>query len=387
MSEAPAISRPVRIDALTGLRILPALAVLLSHLKAPAWAGPYFKAFLDSGYFGVTLFFVLSGFVLTHNYFERIAREFSLRLLGSYFVARLARVYPLYLLMLVWVTFPELWLGTLDKALWWKHVLALQAWTGTLRHAYAFNAPGWSISVEFLLYASFPLLVWLLRPALSHPRRLLIALLVVAAAMTALTSYFYLQGYADLPWEDPNSSHRWLYRNPLCRLGDFLLGMLAARLLVYRDAIPQRLVRWGGVLSAATILGLMCWPAHVYTAASWDISYALPATALIFCLAAAPSSAGSRWLSTKPLLLLGEASYALYLCHVNMLNRMSLGKLPPEAWPLTQALTILLVVVIAIGLHVAIERPARELLRGWFDPVARAPARNQRWAFLARNSS
>jgi peptidoglycan/LPS O-acetylase OafA/YrhL len=205
--------------------------------------------------------------------------------------------------------------------------------------------------------------------------------------MTALTSYFYLQGYADLPWEDPNSSHRWLYRNPLCRLGDFLLGMLAARLLVYRDAIPQRLVRWGGVLSAATILGLLCWPAHVYTAASWDISYALPATALIFCLAAAPSSAGSRWLSTKPLLLLGEASYALYLCHVNMLNRMSLGKLPPEAWPLTQALTILLVVVIAIGLHVAIERPARELLRGWFDPVARAAARNQRWAFLARNSS
>jgi peptidoglycan/LPS O-acetylase OafA/YrhL len=49
---------------------------------------------------------------------------------------------------------------------------------------------------------------------------------------------------------------------------------------------------------------------------------------------------------------------------------MSLGRLPPEAWLVTHALTILLVVAIAVGLHVAIERPSRELLRNWFDPLA-----------------
>jgi len=374
MNDAPLVagaSRAPRIDALTGLRIFPALAVLLSHLRKPPGAGPYLKAFLDSGYAGVTVFFVLSGFVLTHNYFDRFLRQFSLRLVVSYFVARLARVYPLYLLLLVWVSFPALWLGTVNGSLWLKHALALQAWTGTLQNAYTFNAPGWSISVEFFLYACFPLLVFLLLPVLRKPRRISIALLIVVALMVAFTAYFYRSGYADLPWEDPHSSHRWLYRNPCCRLGDFLLGMLTARLVANQSGISRAVLQWGAALSTAVIVALMCWPAHVYSAASWDVSYALPAAALIFCLASMPASSRG-WLAARPLILLGEASYALYLCHVNMMRRMSLGRLPDDAWLAANGLTILLVVAFAIGLHVSIERPAREGLRSLFDPLARS---------------
>jgi len=367
--EVPRIACAPRIDALTGLRILPALGVLLSHLKAPPWAGPHVKAFLDSGYAGVTIFFVLSGFVLTHNYFDRLAQP-SAKRVWSYLVARLARVYPLYLLMLVWLSFSALWRGTVDKPLWWTHALALQAWTGTLGEAYAFNAPGWSISVEFFLYACFPLFVWVLGPALRRPRNVAAVLLVVVCGMAVTTGYFYVKGYAALPPDDPSSSHRWLFRNPLCRMGDFLLGMGTARFLALRAPIPERLLRWGGLLGVVLIVAIMCWPAHVYSAVSWDVSYALPATALIFCLAATPSSLGSRWLATKPLLLLGEASYALYLCHVHALDRLSLGRLPADAWLAMHALTITLVVAFAVGLHVAIERPARELLRAWLDPFA-----------------
>jgi peptidoglycan/LPS O-acetylase OafA/YrhL len=380
-------SRAPRIDALTGLRIFPALIVLLSHLKPPAWAGPQLKAFLTSGYAGVTFFFVLSGFVLTHNYFDRFVRGFSLRLVISYFVARLARVYPLYLLLLVWVTFPELWLGKLNDSLWWDHTLALQAWTGTLRDAYAFNAPGWSISVEMFLYACFPVLVFLLLPLLRKPLRAGVALALVVVVMALLTAYFYRSGYATLPWEDPHSSHRWLYRNPLCRLGDFLLGMFAARLVATWTGLPRRALQAGALLSTAAIVALMCWPEHVYSAVSWDFSYALPAALLIFCLASAPASWGTRWLGTKPLMLLGEASYALYLCHVQALGRLKAGKLPPEAWLATNGLTILLVVAFAVGLHVSIERPARELLRTLLDPLAWREAAARRAARRAAASA
>jgi len=315
-------ARAPRIDALTGLRILPALAVLLSHVGAPPWAGPHLSAFFDSGYAGVTVFFVLSGFVLTHNYFDRFVGQFSARLVVSYFAARLVRVYPLYLLVLVWVTFPALWQGPLNHELWLKHALGLQAWLGTLEDVYAFNGPGWSISVEFFLYVSFPLLVSLLLPVLSTPRRIGVALVFVVGLMAGVTLYFYLAGYAQLPWTDPRSAHRWLYRNPACRLGDFLLGMLAARLVACKLALPPRWIGRGMVLASAAIVALMCWPAHVWSAASWDISFALPGAALIFFLASAPPSSRSRWLASRPLVLLGEASYALYLCHVTALGRL-----------------------------------------------------------------
>jgi peptidoglycan/LPS O-acetylase OafA/YrhL len=60
---------------------------------------------------------VLSGFVLAHKYFDRFASGCSPRLLRSYVVARFARIYPLYLLMLVWVSFGALVQGQAQGSL------------------------------------------------------------------------------------------------------------------------------------------------------------------------------------------------------------------------------------------------------------------------------
>ncbi|HKO94378.1 MAG TPA: acyltransferase [Polyangiaceae bacterium] len=370
----------VRIDALTGLRILPALVVLLSHLDAPPKSGPLLKSFLQAGYAGVTVFFVLSGFVLAHNYFERFARQFSLRLLWSYLAARLARVYPLYLLMLVWVTLPSIALGKTRDGLWFDHAFALQAWTGKLKNCYTFNAVGWSISVEFFLYACFPLLVPLLAPLVKTRKSALLGLGLVACGMAALTSYFVWKGYGDLKWEDPQSAHRWLYRNPACRLGDFLLGILTARLVALQNGGPRRIHSLLLGVATFSIVALMCWPRHNYTAPSWDVSYAVPAALLIFALASAPHSASARLLSTPPFVLLGEASYALYLCHVYMLRHLAPGKMPPDTWLLTKTATILMVVAVAVGLHMTIERPGRVLLRWLLDPWSRRSRRRAKAA-------
>jgi len=191
--------------------------------------------------------------------------------------------------------------------------------------------------------------------------------------MAGAAVYFSASGRAELPWEDASSAHRWLFRNPACRLGDFSLGMLSARLVALHGTQPRRGSGWLGAISAALMLALMCWPSHLYSAASWDVSYALPAAGLIFALASAPGSLGARLLSTPSLVLLGEASYALYLSHTYMLRQMFERGLPAQAWLSTQALTLLMVVAVSVGVHITIERPSRMLLRWLLDPLSRRP--------------
>jgi peptidoglycan/LPS O-acetylase OafA/YrhL len=367
--EERAASPIPRIDALTGLRIFPALAVLLSHLGAPASAPRVVKTFFGAGYSGVTVFFVLSGFVLAHNYFDRLLSAFSAKLLWSYLLARIARVYPLYLFLLIWISLPAMLAGQLNKPLWVEHLLALQAWDPAVSAAYAFNGPGWSISVEFFMYACFPLLVFLYALPGRSTRGTLVALLLVMTAMTAVTLWFEHRG--ALAWADPRSAHRWLYRNPLSRLGDFSLGILGARLVANLRRNPPWLGLVAIAVGTAAIVALMCMPSLTFTPRSFDVSYAIPAALLIVGLALAPRSLPARLLGSAPFQLLGEASYALYLVHVYAIGHFRVGNVPPSRWIVVSILTVFMVIALATGLHVVLERPARSLLRRALDPLRR----------------
>ena len=320
---------------------------------------------MESGYMGVTLFFTLSGFVLAVNYFESF-RHISGRGLWQYVVARFARIYPLYILMVVYFIDRQHAFGEPITG-WWEHVLAIQAWDPNIYHAYSFDAPSWSVSVEVFLYACFPLLaVGLAR--LRTLRATLTAAGLVVIAMTALTTWFVVTGRGNLSWADPESSHRWLYVTPLTRLGDFTLGILAARLYAQTRG-HVRLAQVGGLLAPVAglvILVLMAWPANLYSTWSWDLSYALPAAVLIFGLAAAPLSLPARMLSIPIVVLLGEASYAFYLVHMPALGYFGGGRWAVATSPTTvlyEALTLGAILCLAVGLHVMVERPARLYLR------------------------
>lgn len=302
------------VPALTGLRILAALAVYASHLGPPHDSPTWLKDLFESGYMGVTIFFTLSGFVLAINYFESLSHP-SGRLLWRYLVARFARIYPLYLLVLIFIMIHEHTFGGSISG-WWEHVLAIQTWSPSVYQAYSLDGPEWSIGVEFFLYACFPLLVLMLT-RVRRPRSLLMVAFCVVIAMSALTLWFVLSGDASLPWSNPDSAHRWLYRNPLSRLGDFALGIIAARL--YLAVRAQRRMALTGklliALASFVIVGFMILPANLYSAWSWDVAYAVPAAVLIFGLAVSPNSLAVRVLSLSGVVLLGESSYAFYLVH------------------------------------------------------------------------
>lgn len=377
---APATAGAPRLPALTGIRILAALAVYLSHVGPPAGAPPWLANFFFSGYSGVTLFFILSGFVLAINYLGSLSRP-SAGGIYRYFVARFARVYPLYVLILFYFVVRQHALGESIDA-WWWNAFAIQAWSPNLDIAYGFDPPAWSISVEFFLYACFPLLIPFLA-RLRRPRQVLIVAGAVVAAMAALAGWFVVAGLDNLPYADPDSAHRWLYRTPLTRLGDFSLGILAA-LLFFQTRERRSVQRLGLPLvlaATATTVFFMCWEAMPLTPWSWDLAYAVPATIFIFGLAVAPLSWPAKLLSLPFMVLLGEASYAFYLVHHPALAFFGGGMWGTIASPTTvvfEVLTLGAILALAIGLHVGFERPARTWIRrvlAWRRKPAPAQAR------------
>jgi len=354
-----------KLPALTGVRILAALAVYASHIGPPVGSPAFLAAFFSSGYAGVTVFFVLSGFVLAVNYFERFS-HLNPRVGYDYFVARIARIYPLYILILFYFVVRQHAFGASIDG-WWRNTLAIQAWDPNLAHAYSFDGPSWSISVEFFLYACFPLLVPLLG-RLRNPRGVVLAAAGVAISMAGLAALFTFTGRAGLPWEDPGSAHRWLYRMPLTRLGDFTLGMLGA--LLYAQTRKSKAIERAGapltIGAMVAVLALMAWPALLFTGWSWDVAYAIPAAIFIFGLAAAPASLPARVLSLPFLVLLGEASYAFYLVHAPGIDFLGGGQWANSISATTivlEALTLGAILALAVGLHITFEGPARTYLR------------------------
>src|SRR6201997_1977752 len=100
------MTRPARLNALTGLRCFAAVNIVLFHFSNPNWFGPLAPV-VNAGYASVSFFILLSGYVLAYNYAER-ARAGKLDAVRFY-KARFTRLYPIYLLSLLmaWRMIPQ----------------------------------------------------------------------------------------------------------------------------------------------------------------------------------------------------------------------------------------------------------------------------------------
>lgn len=335
-----------------------------SHVTPPLRAPAWLQVFMASGYMGVTVFFVLSGFVLSLNYFDQLSAPNPSKL-ARYAVARFARIYPLYIAVLAWVVLRRNALAQSAEG-WGWHVAALQAWKGDIQVAYGFNPPAWSVSVECFLYACFPAVVVCLR-RIRATKALILAAVGVIGALFLVTLWFRLARNEPGVPATLSTGHRWLYRNPLSRLGDFTLGVIAARIVLnLRGSRLAHRARWLVLAGLLVMLRLMTSRSLYLTIWSFDVVYAVPAVLVIAGLALAPRGLIARFLSLPPVVVLGEVSFAFYLIHYLMIPYLDIG-----AWTATWSGSVLLleffklciVVALAIGLHHMIERPGRQLVR------------------------
>ena len=320
MSQPPIRQSQVseKIHALTSLRFFAALYVVCYHSLhtsslLPSMSGGLIDKFLSLGYVSVSFFFLLSGYILGMVYL-RDGKPIKKK---SFYSARFARIYPLFLCTQVADT-PHYWFGlaragfmhavSQTAMVFSAELLMLQAWSPHFRYI---NYPSWSLSVEALFYLIFPVVgvsLWRLK----------------GSALWATAVAFWVGSQLSIYWLEPHIKEYAASYNPLLHLPTFLLGILLARWEVSRRDAGSK-TSSSFAIAAAIAFILVC------TAAMFLLMPILPRENLnhglmapIFILTiwvfSRSRNIPSRIFSVRWLVVLGDASFGLYLIHVPVLN-------------------------------------------------------------------
>lgn len=363
MSVPPSIPSRPPLPAIAGLRFYAALHIVLLHTLRAGWLPPEVARLTKWGASTASLFFILSGFILTWAY---AAPAGGLRVPAREFLRRrLVRLYPaaivchLIAVPLVWSSY-----GPVER---WLRAAATAGGVQAFWPPFAnsFDSPAWSLSYLALGYLLLPSV--LRRTAAWTPRRLLGGMAVLWAAMLAPAAAFVLAQPANPVWRTA------LFTFPLVRLPEFLFGVLLARLLLAREW--PRLPAWVAPSAAALLIGTLVLTPAVLFPMNHNGLWAPLHAVLLWALAAGSAGWMHRVLGAAPSRRLGEASLAIYLLHVPLYAWMVHLAGDVAAWSalpsaVFYAVYLTLVVVLGMALDRALERLTRQIRRPAAAPAA-----------------
>lgn len=298
-----------KISSLTSLRFFAAALIVVFHTQR------------EFGYFGlaahfslpqaVSLFFVLSGYILahTHNAIESKSE------LALFYVKRIAKIWPLHLVGAC-VAF---WLirydgGPIMGLSITLNALLLHAWSVNQDTYFSLNGVSWSLSVEAFFYAIFPFLIWRIRTTwfIKMIGTFLLTGIVLIVFKHAGLEWIFWSGYVL----------------PLTRLSEFMMGIAAYQVShkfasILRDCAVSTFYEAGAVIITFVVMwitGLKSVSAppesQITPFVVWFVNCGacLPFAAII-TIFALERGILSRALRFAPIVYLGEISFALYVVH------------------------------------------------------------------------
>jgi len=348
-----------RATALDGLRTVAILAVMLYHLHVPGFEG---------GFIGVTVFFVLSGFLITTLLLGEHRRTGRIRL-GTFWLKRMLRLYPALLVLVAAGLALWSWVGDYKGASFSAGEAAAIAltYTGNLFRAFWNTTQGvfahtWSLSMEEQFYLVWPVVLVALF-ALRARRRLLLTGLGVVIAGGATASW--------LSYRTPSGgSTPDVYFSPVLGLVPLATGCLLAILLD-----DERVRAWAGGLAGhigtwigiALLVGVQYWIDDDWTQHAWTFGLLLPATGVVSAVligglvsVRSPLSIALSW---TPVAWFGRrVSYSAYLWHplvIALLGTVAASAFGAFDWVWLMAGAIL----VAVGAAYAVEVPVERLRR------------------------
>jgi peptidoglycan/LPS O-acetylase OafA/YrhL len=368
-----------QLAPLTGLRGVAACAVLMAHAIDTSFQyemGRFHPTAAALAYFGMSLFFVLSGFVIQYNYgasFQSLPLPIAT---WRFCVARFARLYPLYAVSIL-TALPSL----PTPFPWWVDLSYLTLTQSWFNVEFAMFPPDWSISVEWFFYFLFVPLTFAVTRLRRSPFIILVVLCVAVLggfdfalgrwqeALTDFARHWFWHGDRLSP---PGGWAPLVYFMPYLRVFEFVAGMLAAR--IYQIKNFDRFAR------EAVIVGVI-WCAGMMAAAIGNVpslqnvipNFAFaPGIALVMIGTCQHDGLLARLLSTPTALFLGEISFSIYIWSFVMLTGLGATMSGAQAMPhvftyidggLRVLVLMMATVVMAYGSYLLIEVPSRRWLR------------------------
>lgn len=332
---AAGLIRSDRDEALDGLRGIAALMVVFYHCGV----GFNLPPFVIPGYAGVHLFFVLSGYLISRPFLQRLLSGQPLPSMRSYGVRRFIRIYPTYLVALV-VFVAMRYAGhlhppsVLDILL---HALLIFNW-GDPASFFAINVAMWTLAIEAQFYVLLPVAAALAKRLAPRPSRVAPLLIALGFVIIGWVSRG-LEYSTTLPGEVR-------FRLPFSFLDLFAMGMFVAHLELSHAAFLKTRLNMRASL-------LLCAGALIFAPTYWLIAagggdWLTAPTLSLVCFYPTLLCAGFALillavltrernsvavLTSRPLVFVGQISYSMYLFHVGI-GFFLLTRLPPSvrAW-------------------------------------------------------
>lgn len=348
-----------RLPALTGVRGIAALWVVMWHARTHFYAGTGFSdiAFFELAWYGVDIFFMLSGFILCHVHLQDF-RKMTWQATGAFIYLRFSRIYPVHLFTLAIVVAFFFFTVALGKPmdgrprfgldLFAANLFLVQSWGWAPNESW--NILAWSISTEWFMYLLFPLIAYLLSRLQWGVR----ALICAALSLLLLVVSFRLLGL--------ESTYSTYHFGVIRTFFSFVAGCFVY--VAYRsgklESWPWRALEWISVVWLLSALFV------------WRSSFAaLPAVALLILSLAMGQGPVSRFIGLRPVVYLGEISYSLYMVHMIVLElcflpldytRYGIDASPALslAW---LCMSFLVVAATTLWTYNHVEKPARIYLR------------------------
>lgn len=397
------------IAPLDGVRALAFLTVLMLHVGIMAfhlglWQrsdNPFESAFLSSGGAGVTLFFVLSGFLLFLPYSQALLLKKTWPDAKIFYMRRIFRIFPAYFFSLfILVMFSK---PSLLQPHNWIRLIPFFTFTMGVSNASLINGPYWTLAVEFQYYLLLPLIALGIYglTRLAHPER---RLLVIVGCLLVMIFWGvgtrYLGGYFTahpgatvlVPRSFLDKLLFVIYGDNGKFFEDFAVGMLIAVCYIFITNSPQRehylcvMQRLAPLLFGASLVIYSFAAMRTYTAQfnyTWSFAPRLFAiypwtTELIYalgygCLVLAvlfnrPGGLIVRFFAWTPLRWIGLISYSLYIWHVPLLFALQ-ANIGPSVARLNHSVAVVLCGVIVLGVsvffcfftYILVERPGMRL--------------------------
>lgn len=346
------IAGEFHIPSLDGIRAIAAFIVFLSHCGLED---------VIPGGFGVTVFFFLSGFLITTLLRQEYARKGDISL-KKFYIRRFYRIIPPLYIVLGVLLLPYRMGGSSHHAT----NLAVTAQFLQLTNYYTIfwggdtmipdSGPMWSLGVEEHFYLLFPLALSLLLPRWDYRR---IGIILAGACLATLAWRCVLVYGLGV-------GHDYIYYATDTRIDSLLYGCIMGVWLnpaFERHFLNVSTLRWIGVLAlAVAILGLT----FLYRSDSFreTFRYSLQGAALFpifFCAVRKSDWPIFRWLESRPVRFLGLISYTFYLIHLKAL--VTVDRYIDAPMPVRAALGFLLAVAFSSAMYFLVERHLGALRR------------------------